>query len=225
MGVALQTTGKDRRKELILSTIQTIASDGISNVTLAKVASNSELSPAIINFYFKTKKQLLLDTLVFLEQEWTSILQSRLEHAVSAEQRILGYIHSCFDQRIFVADKIAAWYAYWSANHAVKDYRDILTRSDQFDIQLIKECVADLLDQSNSSKLDAEVLARGLQGLTDSLWRQALISSDSISRKDAVEMCERYLSQFMTFDHAPFESDFKNNEVSDLLPFWTYQDD
>ena len=138
MAIALQTTGKDRRKELILSTIHTIASDGISNVTLAKVASNSELSPAIINFYFKTKKQLLLDTLVFLEQEWTSILQSRLEHAVSAEQRMLGYIHSCFDQRIFVADKIAAWYAYWSSNHAVKDYREILTKSDQFDIQLIK---------------------------------------------------------------------------------------
>ena len=73
MTVALQTTAKDRRKELILSTIHTIASDGISNVTLAKVASNSELSPAIINFYFKTKRQLLLDTLVFLEQEWTSI--------------------------------------------------------------------------------------------------------------------------------------------------------
>ena len=66
-----------------------------------------------------------------------------------------------FDQRIFVADKIAAWYAYWSSNHAVKDYREILTKSDQFDIQLIKGCVADLLDQSTSTKLDAEVLARG----------------------------------------------------------------
>ena len=225
MTVALQTTAQDRRKELILSTIHTIASDGISNVTLAKVASNSELSPAIINFYFKTKRQLLLDTLVFLEQEWTSILQSRLEHAVSAEQRILGYIHSCFDQRIFVADKIAAWYAYWSANHSDKDYRDILTKSDQFDIQLIKECVAELLDLSSSDKLDAEVLARGLQGMVDSLWRQALISSDSISRVDAIEMCERYLSQFMSFNDVPFEPELKSNEVSDLLPFWTYQDD
>ena len=128
-------------------------------------------------------------------------------------------------KRIFVADKIAAWYAYWSSNHAVKDYREILTKSDQFDIQLIKECVVDLLDQSTSANLDAEVLARGLQGMIDSLWRQALISSDSISRMDAIEMCERYLSQFMPFNNTFFEDDFNNNEVSDLLPFWTYQDD
>ena len=51
----------DRRNDLIRATIDTIYADGISNVTLSKVASRSDLSPGIVNFYFKSKNNLLLE--------------------------------------------------------------------------------------------------------------------------------------------------------------------
>ena len=59
----------DRRGQLIESTIEVIYRDGLSRLTLAKVAHQAGLSTSIVNFYFKTKEQLLLETLQTVSQE------------------------------------------------------------------------------------------------------------------------------------------------------------
>ena len=53
----------DRRRQLIVATVSVIYRDGLSRLTLAKVAATAGLSAGIVNFYFKSKEQLLLDTL------------------------------------------------------------------------------------------------------------------------------------------------------------------
>ena len=45
----------DRRTQLIEATIDVIYKDGLSRLTLAKVAQQARLSTSIVNFYFKTK--------------------------------------------------------------------------------------------------------------------------------------------------------------------------
>ena len=60
----------DRRGQLIESTIEVIYRDGLSRLTLAKVAHQAGLSTSIVNFYFKTKGQLLLETLQTVSQEY-----------------------------------------------------------------------------------------------------------------------------------------------------------
>ncbi len=49
----------DRRAQLIEATIDVVYRDGLSRLTLAKVAQQAGLSTSIVNFYFKTKEQLL----------------------------------------------------------------------------------------------------------------------------------------------------------------------
>ena len=75
-----------RRKQLINSTIQTIAESGLSAVTLAKVASQAGLSPGIVNFYFKSKKQLLLDTLKYIDQEYLSVVATSQFNRITSSE-------------------------------------------------------------------------------------------------------------------------------------------
>ena len=96
--MAIQATHKyesdtSRRNQLINSTIQTIAESGLSAVTLAKIASQAGLSPGIVNFYFKSKKQLLLDTLKYIDQEYLSVVAEHLSSAESPHPETTG-LHS-----------------------------------------------------------------------------------------------------------------------------------
>ncbi len=55
-----------RREQLIEATIEAIAKHGFRKTTLGQVAKRAKLSQGIVNFYFKTKDGLLLETLKFL---------------------------------------------------------------------------------------------------------------------------------------------------------------
>ena len=58
-----------RRKQLIDATIRAIGRFGYTSTTLTHVAGEAGLSPGIVNFYFKSKDQLLLATLEQIAEE------------------------------------------------------------------------------------------------------------------------------------------------------------
>ncbi len=217
---------KVRRQELISATIESIYQDGISNVTLAKVASRSDMSAGIVNFYFKSKKNLLLDTLNHLLDEYVQVLNQWLKHADTAEQKIHGYIHSCFDKRIYVKNKIAAWYAFRSEYHANKEYRTLLTKVEKFETELVQNGIKEWLKLTGKSTTNSQVLALTLQGLTDSIWQHALMSNTKLDPLAAIEQCEHYLASIglgATKSKSQQPVRYDSDQLSDLLPFWTYQ--
>lgn len=225
--IAQEINHKTRRQELILATIDSIYEDGISNVTLTKVASRSHMSAGIVNFYFKSKRNLLLDTLNHLLEEYMQVLKQWQNHADSAEQKIHGYIQSCFDEQIYVKNKIAAWYAFRSEYHANKEYRNHLTKVDEFETKLVHDGINNWLQETGNSNKDSKTLALSLQGLTDSIWQQALMSDTTVDSLTAIEQCEYFLANIglsLRKSQAHLASSDGSDELSDLLPFWTYQD-
>ena len=109
----------DRRAQLIEATIDVIYRDGLSRLTLAKVAQQAGLSTSIVNFYFKTKEQLLLETLNAVSQEYeaavdrafarspdpTSTLRALVDDAVwDAREAVtadLSHYHSGIGRELF----------------------------------------------------------------------------------------------------------------------------
>lgn len=56
---------RENRRELILNTAEEIiASDGIDNISIRKIASKIEYSPAIIYYYFKDKDEIINSLMV-----------------------------------------------------------------------------------------------------------------------------------------------------------------
>jgi TetR/AcrR family transcriptional repressor of bet genes len=73
--------GAARRRQLIEATIAVIGRRGYANTTLTHVASEAGLSPGIVNFYFKSKEQLLQATLEQLTDEYAAFQREQLERA------------------------------------------------------------------------------------------------------------------------------------------------
>ena len=67
-----------RRKQLIDATIRAIGRYGYASTTLTHVAGEAGLSPGIVNFYFKSKDQLLMATLEQIADEYSAFWQAAL---------------------------------------------------------------------------------------------------------------------------------------------------
>ncbi len=221
MAKAVHASDKDRRSELINATIETIADFGLSDLTLAKVASHAGLSPGIVNFYFDSKKQLLIDTLSFLEDEFNEVLSEHILNCRSARDRLKAIVCANFDKRVFSKKKIAVWYAFWGESQARQDYRAVCGRSDDATGRTIRDLYAEILSSDHS---DIEPSARGLEGVMEGLWQESLYGPGEPNPDTAISLCDQYLN--MTLDGAgdvPHPETVDDSETVDLLAPWTYR--
>ena len=62
----------ERREQLILATIRSVADRGLVDTTIATVAQEAGLSQGIVNLHFRSKDGLLTETLRYLADEYRS---------------------------------------------------------------------------------------------------------------------------------------------------------
>ena len=75
-----------RRQQLIDATMKCIARKGMGSTTLADVAREAGLSQGIVNLHFKSKENLLNETLQFLADEY----KAQFEKALRQSEKLLA---------------------------------------------------------------------------------------------------------------------------------------
>ncbi len=120
-----------RRRELIEATIASIARNGLSGTTIAKVAEIANLSAGIVSFYFRTKEALLLATLEHLDQEFED---RRLEIFARAGddpiRQLEAIIDVNLDPALCDATRVAVWVAFWGESQARESYQKVCGARD-----------------------------------------------------------------------------------------------
>ena len=110
-----------------------ISEYGLSNTTLARVAEAAGLSTGIVNFYFHSKRQLLLETLGALSREYMEAIE--LARKLAAEfsddpaDALADVIRAHFAPEICNPEKISVWYAFSGESRAREEYLDDLPRT------------------------------------------------------------------------------------------------
>jgi TetR/AcrR family transcriptional repressor of bet genes len=175
-----------RRQQLIESTIAAIARRGLSDVTLGDVAKGAKLSHGIVNFHFKSKEQLLVETLRFITEEYSSLWRRAVEKAGPGAADKLAALHLAdFDPAVCTRTKLAVWHAFYGEAKSRPIYRQICGASDQERFDAGVELVRGVVDEGGYDHLDPERTARGLDALTDGLWLQLLLAASGFDREDA----------------------------------------
>ena len=120
----------DRRRQLIVATVSVIYRDGLSRLTLAKVAATAGLSAGIVNFYFKSKEQLLLDTLNALALEYETAVNKALDGEMSPEKALHRLVDSILSPGLCDPEKAAVWYAFMGESQARDGYKPAVRARD-----------------------------------------------------------------------------------------------
>ena len=186
------------RKTLIDTTVDVIAKDGFSGVTMAKVAERAGLSRGICNFHFQTKEQLLLETLKALYQEFESAWQQAIAEAgFSPVDQIKSLVKTILEPPIAHSKKIAVWLAYWGETPSRATYLKICQARDIEWDKAVAAILGRLPGQGFTSHgMSLAKIAQPLTAMMDGFWVEYLVSPDRLSPAEAVRACYASLSSF-----------------------------
>ena len=191
-----RTASKEQRQEqLILATIRSVASNGLSDTTMATVSSEAGLSQGIINLHFQSKDRLLVETLKYIADEYRATWKKALKGAGDSPARQLSALVAV-DFRLPVCDrnKLAVWFAFWGESKSRPTYRQICAERDRaYRAEMVQVCQS-LIDQGAYAAVDADTVAAGLSAITAGLWLDMLTNPRSMSRQDARDICFQVLA-------------------------------
>jgi TetR/AcrR family transcriptional repressor of bet genes len=183
-----------RQRQLIDATISTIGRVGYSGTTLNHVAGAAGLSPGIVNFYFKSKDQLLAATLAQLAEEHESLWLAKIAAAGgSPEGGLDAMIDADFDPSICTIDKVVVWFAFWAEAQSRPLYRSVVSELEERYFQQTHAFCAELIAQGGYDGIDPADVARGLNAISDGLWADLLVLPDTFDLQAAKRICRTFL--------------------------------
>ena len=189
--------------KLISSAIKSISEKGINETTMSDVSQGAGLSQGIVNFHFKSKELLLIETLKFISNEYLQSFQNCLKKSgLDPCKQIIAIINNDFSKKICSRDKIALWFTFFSEVKFKPAYHQICKQRDLY-YQKITENIFRELIKLEKSKISLTNVSNGLQALVMGLWLDQLVDPDTFKRKKAKEICFNFIK-------SNFPKQFKN---------------
>lgn len=192
--VSRDTLRAQRRRELIESTMDSIAERGFAETTLAKVAKGAGLSRGIVNFHFQSKEALLVETLQYLSRDYRNHWQVAFEACPNdAVARLVAIFRADFDAAICTPRNIAVWFAFWGEAKSRPVYSALCGgRDDERNLQTLRLC--DAIINAGGYDLPAKNIARGLESTAEGLWQSLLMPHRVFDREGALDTMHHFLS-------------------------------
>ena len=209
------TTKVDKRREkssatrraLIEATIRSIAAHGLSKTTLSSVSDLSGMSRGLVGFHFKSKNQMLADTLQFLENEYDRAWRAQVVDVdLSPAAKVLASVD--FDLE-FVSEHptyLSAWYAFWGEARGNQLYREIILPRDRVYVAHARTEIGKIIDEGNYQGISAEVVAVGLNAIINGLWLELHLDPEAFDFRQARAVYASYLAGLFP-GHFPLSAD------------------
>jgi AcrR family transcriptional regulator len=191
-----------RRRELLEAAVAVIGEEGLSRLTLARVAARVGMSAASVNFHFASKLNLLRATLNAVVVEFhemiSSVIADHADDPLGALEAIIAAQHA---PPIFDHGKAVVWYAFSAEAACRSEYRALsVPRYERY-----REDVAALFQQLSEqgrlyAGLDVATISTAFIGLLDSLWFDFMLDPESFDPKSARKLATRFLHGLVETD-------------------------
>jgi TetR/AcrR family transcriptional repressor of bet genes len=148
-----------------------------------------------VNFHFRSKDALFLETLKFMSSEyqenWTRAFD---EAGPSAAEKLEAVMMVDFEPPISNRNRIAAWFAFYGEAKSRPTYMAACADRDQVIYEVMVELCRTIIEEGGYPNLDPEPIADGLGTMTEGLWLDLLIWPHNSSP----EMAKQTLSAYLT---------------------------
>lgn len=184
-----------RRGELLDAAIAVIGEEGLSRLTLARVAARVGMSAASVNFHFASKVNLLRDTLDAVVVEFHETISSAIaDHAGDPLRALEAIIAAQFEPPVFDHGKAVVWYAFSAESSRRDEYRNLsIPRYEHYRGQ-----VSGLFQQLSDAerlyaRLDVATITTAFIGLLDALWFDFMLDPESFDPESARSTATKFL--------------------------------
>lgn len=185
------------RRRLIEATIEAIASRGLAKTTIATVAQISGLSPGLVGFHFRSKNQLVMETLAHLIERWRAgWARIAANPRLSAAERLRAIIDREFSAAWFNQRTVAIWYGFWGGVPTQAAYREMCLDAERSQTHVLADNFRLLIQESDYRDVDAVAAARGLSALLMGMYLTYGFDPEHFDRQQGKWICLSYLAGF-----------------------------
>ncbi len=186
---------EERRRQLIEATITSISRHGISGTTLTTVTGIAGLSLGLVNFHFRSKDALLVETLGHIAAE----LRDRWQHPARSEnaaphEKLAAIVEAHFDASISNRRKLAVWFAFFGETKQRKAYRECTAILDLERLDTSVALCRAIIDVGGYEAIDAEGIGGTLEALFDGFWLNILMYPARFTNAAAKAQIYSYLA-------------------------------
>lgn len=165
--------GEESRKLILQAAIDSIATQGLANLTLDRVADRVGISRGLVVFHFKSKRKLIEEVLEYLGRQysagWQAIVESENEETTSKLVRLIDY-----DVRFACENPkyVSAWHAFWGdAKGHLLFHEQVVPRDEGYAADLT-QLLEKISDEGGYDQQDLTPVTRGLVAMMFGVWVQ-----------------------------------------------------
>ncbi|MBF7683048.1 transcriptional regulator BetI [Acinetobacter sp. B5B] len=178
MSVTLASTSRIqpehvRREQIIQAAFEVIASLGLTNTTIAKIAKQAGLSTGIVSHYFGDKQGLITACMrEMLAELQRKTMQNKAHRSTDSIEQIQAIIDSNFDNSQTNAKAMRLWLEFWTASMHMPALQRLQRINSHRLYSNLKYHLQQILP-----KTQVDTVTQALAALIDGLWLRASLMS------------------------------------------------
>jgi len=166
--MARSSNTTQRRGEIVKALQTVIASHGYERATVQLIAAQAGLSPGLIHYHFRDKREILIALIGVLGEYVRDRYLRAAEGALDPKAKLRAYI----DARLGLGrgaqpDAVAAWVAIGAEAIRQPEIRDVYQDGIAAELRLMRELVGDFLASENKSREGAARLSAVLMAFIE----------------------------------------------------------
>ncbi|MEK1889863.1 MAG: transcriptional regulator BetI [Phyllobacterium sp.] len=178
-----------RKRELIDAAIRTIGQRGSLDVTVAEIAHEAGVSPALAHHYFGGKEQLILATMRHLLKELGDDLRTALQAAKTPTARVAAVIAVNFSASQFAPETVAAWLTFYVHAQKSDETRRLLRIYARRTHSNLAFALGQITDRATAAQI-----AEGAGAMIDGLYIRHALRNGAPEASSAIAIVEDYVT-------------------------------
>lgn len=196
--------GEESRKLILQAAIDSIATRGLGNLTLDRVAEKAGISRGLVVFHFKSKNNLIEEVLEYLGRQysggWHAILAEEGQNSIVKLLRLIDYDirFACENPKY-----VSTWQAFWGDIKGNQLFHEKVVPRDEgyaADMALLLDKIS---DEGGYEKKDLPLVTRGLFAMMFGIWTQLHLNPGPDDYTTNMQAIRLYISKMFPRTELP----------------------
>ena len=181
---------KIRRQDLVEAAYLTFLETGIQGMTMARIGERAGMSHGIVNYYFKTKDELL--AAVMRKSVFSVMAETlrRLRLARTPRERVSAIIAGNFPPEVFTLEIARAWVSYYAMMGQHPEFERVQRASDARLTSNLHHALKQLTHVES-----AQDIASTIAMMIDGAWLRHSRSNDGMDAAAAIRHIENVVDE------------------------------
>lgn len=186
--------GESRRSEILHAAARTLVDRGYGDTRIADVAERANVSTALIIYYFKTREQMLLESLKLCETSFYDEAESRMRTASGALDRLALLVEMYCVEDEEKQTMRGLWFELWAQAQRHADVADARAAHDDRWRDLVTHVVREgQFNREVDADIDARRFAVAFAALLDGLSVQVELRDSEVTSEYARQVANDFV--------------------------------